>query len=189
MLCNYYLFLPKLQFLSLTWFILTQTGPNTPVLPASRQYRCCSLAVTLARLCYLALSECDSRICLPHVPATWGENRRALLISAGALQFFTSRPLRLFPPFSQVSFSLPQENRTPPRVYSISPGGRFFHSRNNWYEGAPGVFSVQMPLYTTSKRVNESQSRPSYAHFFHLLCNSPTISLKLFSPHKISTLF
>lgn len=56
----------------------------------------------------------------------------------------------------------------------------FFHSRNTWYEGAPGVFSVQTPLYTTSKRVNESQSRPSYAHFFHLLCNSLTVSLKLF---------
>lgn len=189
MLCNYYLLLFSYQnFCFFPWFILTQSGPNTPVLPASRQYRC-SLTVTLARLCYLALSECDGRIRLPHVPATRGENRRALLISAGALQCFTSRPLHLFPPFSQVSFSLPQENRTPLRVYSISPGGRFFHSRNNWYEGAPGVFSVQTPLYTTSKRVNESQSRPSYAHFFHLLCNSPTISLKRFSPHKISTLF
>lgn len=126
-LLSFTLFLPKLQFLSLTWFFLTQSGPNTPVLPTSRQYRCCSLAATLARLCYLALSECDGRICLPHVPAAWGENRRALLISAGSLQCFTSHPLRLFPPLLSGQFQFaPREQDTTSCLFHLPWWSIFF---------------------------------------------------------------
>lgn len=47
-----------------------------------------------------------------------------------------------------------------------------FNSRNNRYEGAPSVFSVQTLLYTTSKLESEPRTtllHPTHTHDQHLL--------------------
>lgn len=126
-------------------------------------------------------------ICLLHVPAlkrSYWSQQEHYKASNLALHLFPSQVHQRY------SLSLPPREQDTSLCLFHLCGWSIFPSRNNLYEGAPGVFSVQMPLYTTSKTASESHTTLCPKHTTTTCSETHSLShWNVFSHRKLVLLY